>query len=385
MGLSKLMSFASATEEDPLCPDQEAPVPAIPNSKSNDNFNRRNRTYAVLSAAGSAALVACALVAAVRGRTASNAHGALQAHRAKQVDYVGLSCDYREIPVCPAWDLFSNPEVHEVATENILRVGHQLLGPTDRQTVMAAVATGFKNISSQLQSRAPLVAGELTMLQLTEQEKDAVLSSLRLLSDSRVQVLGRNVAQAIRDCGSPDRDYVRSCIETAMQPRLTEITDLRREVVPKGLRQLWGVGNKWDMTLDPENILAMQTSHGGRFAAVSASLQDIYAMGTTNRPTTLSEKNYGIKGGVIEEGRALLDIIKLCTRLTGKELKVPSWAGSLTGNVDLRAEPLSCELDTTKASSVNFMKALFCALKFGTQGLDALRAASAISPTGATK
>jgi len=204
MGISKLLSFASATEEDPLCEQEEALPPPLPTCKSNDSFYRaanrqRRAVIAACSAGGSLLLVVGAMVAGVhlpmQGGEApppvrAAPHARSLPHHGREVVQNSL-CDYNEIPVCPAWDLFSSPEVHNVATMNLMRAGRDLLTESERPEVAAAVATGFVNISRQLQRKAPVVAGELNMLQLTEMQKNAVLDSLRLLSEPRVQELGR--------------------------------------------------------------------------------------------------------------------------------------------------------------------------------------------------
>jgi len=218
-----------------------------------------------------------------------------------------------------------------------------------------------KNISTQLGLRAPEVASTLQLVQLSEEDKDAVLRSLRLISDPRVQKIGLEVARAIRGSASSNRDIVKRRIEERLQPQLREILELRQELVPSTLRRLWGEGHTWDMTLDPENVMVMER--------VSDEFETSYDPRTA---VNASEKDFGLYGGVLGEARALLDVMRACMRLFSSDLKVPEWATSLGGNMEISAELLSCELDPITDSRMNFMKALFCPLKFGTQGMDAL-------------
>lgn len=147
--------------------------------------------------------------------------------------------------------------------------------------------------------------------------------------------------------------------------------------MPEPLLELWATDHHWDMTLDPENIQVMQAKgEGGIFASEFASIGDVYGLGSTSAHVDTASKSYSVLGGVVEEARALIDLIRACTRLFGKELKVPAQATSLVGTFNFGTEALSCEVSTTDGDDrINLMKALFCPLKFGTQGVDALRAA----------
>jgi len=162
-------------------------------------------------------------------------------------------------------------------------------------------------------------------------------------------------------------------------PRLGEITRLRESVVPAGLRRLWGSDHQWNMTLDPENVGMMQAYGGGLGSAMFQSLNDVYAAGGMDFEAPETLKSFGAVGGVVEEGRALVDIIKLCARLYSADTSLPLSATSLAGTLDFGSNVLSCQLGSSgaelgKPKEEDFMKAIFCPLKFGAQGLDALRA-----------
>jgi hypothetical protein len=278
--------------------------------------------------------------------------------------------------VCPAGALFQNPEVHEAAAANLMEVGRNgFLATRDWSTVKAAVVAGFRRINDELSDKAPKAARQLGLIQLSEQQKDAVLSSMRLISEPRVQRIGFEVGQAIRNCPSTDKEQLKRLIEERLKPRLPELLKLRNELMPEPLLELWATDHQWDMTLDPENVQVMQAKQGGKFAPAFVSLGDVYRLGRA--PTESGSKSYSLTGGVVEEARALIDLIKACTRLFGQDLQVPERATSLAGTFNFDAEALSCELRAADGDArINEMKALFCPLKFGTQGLDALRAAA---------
>lgn len=238
---------------------------------------------------------------------------------------------------------------------------------------------GFRNISLELQKRAPKVAKELSMVDLTQIQKNAVLNSMRLMGNPRVQSIGLDIGQAIHDSKSTHREDLRRYIQTRLQPRLGEIMKLRSELMPEPLRQLWGGGHQWTMTLDEENIRLMGAYRGqGKYGAIRRSSAGGAAGGAA--PVELSPqeaKTYSILGGVLEEGRALLDIIELCAHLFGRHFEVPYWLTYLGGHMDVTSEFLSCEHHFLRPEDekLNSTTALFCPLKFGTQGMDALRAA----------
>jgi len=107
-----------------------------------------------------------------------------------------------------------------------------------------------------------------------------------------------------------------------------------------------------------------------------------HRVGHSGAPKKLpaEEKAYGAWGGVLEQGRVFIDIIKLVSAAHGVELLVPPQATALAVNIDVKdlgSELLSCELYQEDGMN-NFMKALFCPLKYGSQGLDAFRAVHAM-------
>jgi hypothetical protein len=283
-------------------------------------------------------------------------------------------------PLCPASELFRSAEVIEVATENIMRVGADLLERRDRPMVEATVAKGLGNIKDHLDSGDPAVANELRLIQLSQVHRDAVLQSLRLLSDPRIQSVGRDVAEAIRAAAdATGRATLERAIATRLRPRLGELAQLRSELVPSAVLELWGRGHQWDMTLDPENLRLMQKDpDGGRLSSNIASAADL-AEDAGHVPSHLhrEEKSYPVLGAVVEEARALLELVRLCTRLRGRGglQVVPAWATSVEGILKLHPEDLSCTMgEKQQGSRISLVRALLCPLKYGAHGLDALRA-----------
>jgi len=296
------------------------------------------------------------------------------------VGHPSYHCVYPMAEDCPARELFWNAEVHEVVTENLMQVGRGLLVHADRDLVRNTVAAGFRNISLNVMTHAPKIADQMFRLRISEAEKNLVLTSLRLISLPEVQRIGFEVALVIHKSKTRDRATIQQKVEEMLKANLDEFTFLVQELVSRPLLTLWGPGHarhQWDMTLESENIQVMTNLHGGKFyGSMNASN---YAAEYGGAPGYLppEEKSYGAWGGILEEGRALLDVIRLIVRSSGNgNLEVPSWAASLADNVDmpdLGRELLSCELHPEDGMD-NFMKAIFCPLKYGTQGIDALRA-----------
>jgi len=288
-------------------------------------------------------------------------------------------CSYEMADECPAFHLFFNPEVFEVATENIMQVGRGLMLHSDREVVKSTIKAGFRNISTKLKQRAPNVVYQLSLVKITEDEKDAVLTWMRLMSTAEVQSVGYEVALAMRRSTSLEKDVVKSSIESMLRSNRAEIQQLRDQLISESVLKFWGTATPFRLSLADENIQMIEAVHGGKFfGSLNASFYADFKPGSMKLPR--QEKAYGAWGGVLEEARVLLDTIRLVALVKGKDVSVPQWATSLRENVDvedLGSELLSCELHEEDGMN-NFMKALLCPLKYGAQGMDALRAVGSL-------
>merc|ERR1719282_701273 len=256
--------MATAEEElveKELILDDGAPMPAPIHKRTRLGPRRRRRM--VVAAAGSTALMTMAVLAA--GLLWLRAQSAAQFERrspqeppaARQSpldDGVLPTCVYTDNFACPARMLFNSPEMHEVATENLMNIGRGMFGPGDRPLVLATVVEGFRNVSVQLGKYAPMAAGELDMLHLTHSQKDMVIQSMQLLSDTRVQRIGFSVAQAIRESPVKEPEGLRRHIQESLESHRLEIRKLRDELIPAELHDPDSADYQWDLTLDPKNI-----------------------------------------------------------------------------------------------------------------------------------
>lgn len=286
-------------------------------------------------------------------------------------------CTYGVAAKCPASELLFNAEVHEVCTENLMRVGRGLFKHADREIVRDAVSAGFRNISRQLAQRWPEAMHQLEQVTFTEREKNSLVSALRLMSVPSVQRIGFEVALAVRRSLSFEPQIVRQKVQEMLQSNVAELMRLREDLISGRLQELWGdSGLNFALTLQPENVQVMEAFHEGEFFGSMSA--DFYAQNRSGAPGRLppEEKSYGAWGGVLEEGRVFLGLVRLAAHASGHgDVDFPAEATSLSSNVDVRdlgSELLSCELHK-KDGMNNFMKALFCPLKYGSQGLEALR------------
>jgi len=136
-----------------------------------------------------------------------------------------------------------------------------------------------------------------------------------------------------------------------------------KKAIPAKLLTLWGRGREWSITLDPVNIQSMKS--------VSGKFEESYQ---PEKEVTKKDKLMAARGAALETAKVLLDFLLLCVNDMGLEGSTDI-GDTMTIAGD---EPLSwpCQLDAEGDDSLDFDKGLICPLKFGAQGLDALRVLS---------
>jgi len=343
--------------------DETMPPPAIPSVKSHTDLLRmvspglRRRTVAALTLVACLGLAACA---------ASRVRRPQQGSSAPSVAWMpGSSQLYSDVRPTSAWDFLLGPEVRHAVVHSLMRVGADFLGPSEERSVQTSVTYVWGNASQQLQVLAPEAVKALKELHLGSSQQEALLSSVHLLSDPHVHTIGLDVARAIHGSLFSDRERLRLTVEERLQPRLDHIASLRDGIVDDSLLKLWKEegGRPWDLTLEQENIRIMQTA-GGKYISKLDGPHKV----------NIAEKLYGIASGAVEEFRALLSMLKPYVELQGGGLQVPAFATLLDGGIG--SGPVSCELITMDDNKADLVQAMFCPLRFGTQGSEALRAAA---------
>jgi len=364
-------------EEDAHSADLEEPeVPAIISMKSNERLFRQRRSLTSAIALGAGLLVCgCAALACIsrahrgsRTWTLSSTGAAVQWWASlRGVDSSELahgSCDYSMQMSCPARSLLEMPEVHEVVAQNLLRLGRRIVGPQTAPIVKTIVGVCFRNVSKQLERESLQVARELERLRFTRSQKVATLNSLRLLADPRIENIGLDIAEAITNSTMTSAAVVdlddASTELTALLERF-EVGALQADLQPVQL--LWSEGRQWSLTLEFESRRSM--------AGVSSHWRD-----TIDEVEQSAEVAWGLSAAAVEEetksaivagalvhARVLLDIIKVRAH-SG----VPARVTSLSSYLGVNQKAVSCR------GSDRFLSQFACPLKFGIQGMDALRA-----------
>jgi len=279
----------------------------------------------------------------------------------------GARCSYELQTMCSALDLLESPKVQAVAVQNVMRTGQGLLGPYDERSVEASVAAIFRKVSLELKTHAPKVAAQMRQVNLTKLRRNAVLGTLRLISDRRVQSMGVEVAETIRTASATDPAELRDLINQRLNARLKDIQFLRNEVISSQLRELLDEERQWAMTLDAESIRALQGTDGRPVKKLVSDRPDKTSLNA-------QDKSYGILGGVLAQVRTVFGIIGMCASSANVKIALPSFTKSAVGRITPAL--LSCDAaDEAKRVTVDAMQTLFCPLQFGTMGLDALRAA----------
>lgn len=298
-------------------------------------------------------------------------------------------------PHCPAHDLFSDPDVHQKVSQNLMWAGHQFCGLEARDNVSTIVAATFHQLGQRLEQRAPRLATLIKHLQLSASEKQAVLSSMQLVVDDRVQAIGRSVAASLLDGAPPpgeggsggraltsrQRRSLVSELEKSLKPSRDKIREVLDEV-PDSLHALWGSGKTkkslsalreaaWEMALEPA-MLSSITRPAAREPKNGGTHHQRSKTSLLGFSATLEQKNSAIFGAALLQGRALLDVLQMCAQVTGNSL-IP-----LNGTADLapNLSAVSCELAID--GQLNFedhRQKLLCELRFGAQGVGALKAA----------
>jgi len=215
---------------------------------------------------------------------------------------------------------------------------------------------GFERMYTELGAQAPAVASELERIQVSKEQKNAILDVLALLIRPTVQSLGFNIATIIRTSAYATEKYLKFIIEDKLEP-IEDIRGWARLIIPKSMLAVWSkVGHDWELTLNPQNIRSMRTEH--------VKLVD------DGTHMDLKTKSLSIHAGVLLEGSVLLEIMKSYLNVTG-----PPWSTDERGTTEIVFNSISLPTQTDKLA---FYEAFLWPLKCAVQGLDALRAS--VSP-----
>ena len=91
--------------------------------------------------------------------------------------------------------LWESPELKDAMTENLVRSAGE--PSAKRDTVRADVAGQFQQVSADLRKRHPSLHAKLEGSHLSPKERDATLSSMRMLSDPCMLAVGCALAKVV--------------------------------------------------------------------------------------------------------------------------------------------------------------------------------------------
>jgi len=261
-----------------------------------------------------AALTFLACVMLYTGRKAATDHAARPGHPGNDVlpDLIG---DLGVKGVVSARSLLESQDFAEVASANALAMSGRS-GDSERGALTAEAREGFKRISASIGARFPETAVQLETIQLSEEQKDAVLSSLRHLSDPRVQKLGFEVAQVMHKGGG--RDAVDRRLHDYFQPRLESIRRLRDEVIPESLRSSESeeLQGEEELTIDTEGMRFVESYHEWNWEMDMAQPEVSKVSEAVDAAPPVSRRlSKGGKGGKGDGKMSLLDQMTLMTHV----------------------------------------------------------------------
>lgn len=217
-----------------------------------------------------------------------------------------------------AASLLSDPEVHAVAADNILRVGVGLVHEQHREPLRATIAESFRGVHDHLRLTAPEVADSLEQVHLSEEDRTALLQALSLTVDLEVQALGLEVARAIRESlhQGPSmqreallRGAVLSSLSNRLAPKSQDVASICAKL-PSTLRQTHKTSlnasmessSPWELTFDPSNLrVVASTSDDWEHELIMLASQAPADETSTDRPWK----------GVLEQVRRRLMVQKL--------------------------------------------------------------------------
>lgn len=279
--------------------------------------------------------------------------------------------------------LMESEDFAELATSNIMRARSDYYGPSDRARVRAQVNEGIAH-ARKLLTNNPHASSTLDSVRLSAEERGAVFKVLGHITDPRVQRLGLHVAHAVQSSPSENPAIMKEHIIKSMQQDLPEVRKLSNEIIPAQVRHLWASSAQdWDMDLNAEKVRILKSFgktweerlNPSRTHTQQPRRLQVYA--STTAPTggaalVKSEEALGIVTAVVDQLRAMWDIMRPMAKIFGKDINMNVWATSGVGAGAAVFKLVSCALDGV-ADGYNMVELASCPLQVGSEGMDAIR------------
>eukprot|EP00429_Kryptoperidinium_foliaceum_P064993 CAMPEP_0176067068 /NCGR_PEP_ID=MMETSP0120_2-20121206/33473_1 /TAXON_ID=160619 /ORGANISM="Kryptoperidinium foliaceum, Strain CCMP 1326" /LENGTH=332 /DNA_ID=CAMNT_0017400679 /DNA_START=1 /DNA_END=999 /DNA_ORIENTATION=+ len=192
--------------------------------------------------------------------------------------------------------LLASEELRDLTTDNLMALHGPSLAATGRSSVRDRVSLGFDRIQRQLEQSHPDAAEQLDRLEVSGEQQEAALRSLRKFGDARMVLMSRSVAEAVEDNARDeggDSAALQRRLSDALAPRLADLFHMHAEM-------------STDVPVDPTSAL-------GKWHP-----QLEVDMSATRRLSVLD----GITGGVSAHAQALFESLE--RQLGGKMPKAPA-------------------------------------------------------------
>jgi hypothetical protein len=306
-------------------------------------------------------------------------------------------------------ELLEHADVHQVATDNLLKIHSDWFGQKLSPWVTRNLAEQiFRNMSRQLAKQDPKLANQ----EISPEQKDALVHAMRYLSDNRVQKFGYDVAKAVKTIAKKNPASLndpaklkKSIARTLGKTKLAEIRSLRDEMFPDELAKEYGKGGGFEHLLDPKRVQFMskiddkwedqfkmmmaneETSpqerrmqgYTGGWGGAPAGAAPAYGapagfgvQTTTDHNLGTTEAVLGTMGAIAEEANALVRMIRPMGKEFKNDLNVSPMATSGIGAAAFMLETADCEINAAM-DKFNPIEMAGCPLEFGSEGFDACR------------
>jgi len=312
-----------------------------------------------VAAAGFVTLAACAMVATISFSTTNS-----------RVSVAGPKPATTEKLTARA--LLESDVLADLATDQLMDLGHKVLDFSKWDEVRALVGQGFKNVSVGIRQQDSETFERLNQLQLTHEQAHAVLRVLVRMGDPKVQSIGMDVASALMQGGREGKVAAKRLLMQKLHPRLQEISKLREQIFPAVLRGV-DQSEQGDMVLDPDNLYVIKTFPNKWNIQLEVSRESIATRRRLiEKPLLRTEEAFGVVGAVMEQARILLDQFNAIEKMFGKKSSIPPIASSAVGGVDFVTNLITCMIDGFEGTNPQLL--LVCPMRFASAATDVMLA-----------
>eukprot|EP00929_Paragymnodinium_shiwhaense_P104513 TRINITY_DN689_c0_g1_i1.p1 TRINITY_DN689_c0_g1~~TRINITY_DN689_c0_g1_i1.p1 ORF type:complete len:496 (+),score=104.87 TRINITY_DN689_c0_g1_i1:173-1489(+) len=276
--------------------------------------------------------------------------------------------------------LLEHPEFIDVASNNVWQLGREHMAGKE-QKLKPAVQHMMSQLSKILKDTDPEGSNHLDSIKLSPEQRQKVLDKVKKMGDGRVQKLGKEVLEiAIKNREKSPEDIEKQ-VRQSFQPRLKELQDLEKAVLPVVLRH----EEQQAATPAIQKSRRLATTHSKTTQSKSLQSQLTNGMGTDM--SMKIEDALAVIGGLAEQARLALDEASVIgTSFGSAQHHVPYYWRSLIGGVAFGAETLDCfmrqddEHKTNKdgtsvlvsgeSGQANSVKMAMCPMKYAGAGMD---------------